>query len=72
MGSLLSDVLRLVKAIDGELVAEDQVETHTVTPKYDRPKCGARCRDGHACQAPVVWDRKNASSAKSVGEFRFG
>lgn len=22
----------------------------------DRPQCGARCRDGHACKAPAVWD----------------
>ena len=22
----------------------------------DRPRCGARCRDGHACRAPAVWD----------------
>lgn len=24
------------------------------TPKINRPKCGARCRDGHACLATVV------------------
>jgi hypothetical protein len=23
-------------------------------PKSERPRCGARCRDGHACRAPVV------------------
>lgn len=23
----------------------------------DRPRCGARCRDGHPCQAPVVWPK---------------
>lgn len=22
----------------------------------DRPRCGARCRDGHACMAAAVWD----------------
>ncbi|HNO59221.1 MAG TPA: HGGxSTG domain-containing protein [Plasticicumulans sp.] len=22
--------------------------------KVNRPRCGARCRDGHACRAPVV------------------
>ena len=27
--------------------------------KRQRPKCGARCRDGHACRAPVVWDVEN-------------
>ncbi len=26
-------------------------------PKRTRPKCGAKCRDGHACRAPTVWDK---------------
>ena len=26
------------------------------TPKRLRPRCGARCRTGRRCQAPVVWD----------------
>lgn len=29
------------------------------TPKDERPKCGARCRDGTRCQAPAVWDRES-------------
>ena len=58
MGSLLSDVLRLVQAIDGKPIAEDQAQTHTVTPKYDRPKCGAKTRKGAPCRAPAVWDKK--------------
>lgn len=28
------------------------------TPKPERPRCGARCRDGHACRAPAVWDHR--------------
>ena len=28
------------------------------TPKDERPKCGARCRDGTCCQALAVWDRE--------------
>lgn len=24
-----------------------------------RPQCGAKCRDGHACRAPAVWDKLN-------------
>ncbi len=32
---------------------------HYITPRPQRPKCGARCRDGHACRAPAVWDREN-------------
>ena len=30
-----------------------------VTPRQDRPRCGAKCRDGHLCRAPAVWDNKN-------------
>jgi len=26
------------------------------TPKQARPRCQARCRDGHPCQARAVWD----------------
>jgi hypothetical protein len=25
--------------------------------KRERPRCGARCRDGSPCEAPPVWDR---------------
>ena len=27
-----------------------------MTPKRLRGHCGARCRDGHRCLAPPVWD----------------
>jgi hypothetical protein len=27
------------------------------TPKRERPRCRARCRDGHRCQAKAVWDK---------------
>jgi hypothetical protein len=26
--------------------------------KRERPRCGARCRDGTPCEAPAVWDRR--------------
>ena len=26
--------------------------------KRERPRCGARCRDGSPCKAPPVWDRR--------------
>lgn len=29
------------------------------TPKAERPRCGARCRDGLPCQALPVWDREH-------------
>jgi hypothetical protein len=25
--------------------------------KRERPRCGARCRDGSSCKAPPVWDK---------------
>lgn len=25
-------------------------------PRHEAPRCGARCRDGHPCNAPPVWD----------------
>jgi hypothetical protein len=27
--------------------------------RNQRPECGAKCRDGHACRAPAVWDKLN-------------
>jgi hypothetical protein len=27
-------------------------------PKRERPRCGARCRDGSPCKASAVWDRR--------------
>ena len=38
------------------------------TRKGKRPKCGARGRDGHACQARPVWD--NARNAPRNGRCR--
>jgi hypothetical protein len=26
--------------------------------KRERPRCGARCRDGTLCEAPAVWDKQ--------------
>lgn len=26
--------------------------------KLSRPECGAKCRDGHACRAPAVWNKR--------------
>lgn len=38
--------------------AHQAIREHHVTRKVLRPKCGAKCRDGHACQAPAVWDHE--------------
>src|SRR5712691_5063187 len=34
----------------------------TYTPKRDRPRCGARCRDGHRCQRRAAWDEDRDSA----------
>ena len=34
-------------------------ELRQVTPKPQRPRCGARTRKGLACQAPAVWDKEH-------------
>jgi hypothetical protein len=33
------------------------LRAHHVTPKQQRPKCGARTRSGQPCQALPVWDK---------------
>ncbi len=30
-----------------------------ISLRQSRPKCGARCRTGKPCRAPVVWDKAN-------------
>lgn len=42
-----------------ERMTETQGPRHSRTRKAERPKCGARCRDGTRCQAPAVWDYEN-------------
>ena len=34
-------------------------KTQTVTPKSERPRCGARTRAGGRCKAPAVWDHQD-------------
>ena len=35
---------------------EAAVDQDSIIPKRLRLRCGAKCRDGHACRAPAVWD----------------
>jgi hypothetical protein len=37
--------------------ARRKVRAEQAPPKDERPRCGARCRDGHACRARVVVTR---------------
>jgi hypothetical protein len=46
------DVLRALDALDA---AAARIPLTVLRPRRaDRPRCGARCRDGHACAAPVA------------------
>jgi hypothetical protein len=62
---LLEEVLRRSQLEEEARAQREQWEQENerirgrhVTPKSERPKCGARCRDGTRCQAPAVWDRE--------------
>ena len=46
------EVMRFFATMEERLAPE-----YRRTRKAERPKCGAKCRDGTRCQAPVVWDR---------------
>ena len=39
-------------------VWSDEIRLWWSSPKRERPRCGARCRDGSRCEAPPVWDRR--------------
>ncbi len=61
-GAWLRDLLRLARAEAREEwlnrpVAEPARREHHVTPKAQRPRCGARRRDGRPCEALAVWDQ---------------
>ncbi len=51
MTDLLADIIE-------ELLNRGIVERQ-VTPKSERQRCGAKCRDGHSCRASAVWDKEN-------------
>ena len=35
----------------------ERAQRESITPRPQRPRCGARTRSGKPCQAPAVWDR---------------
>jgi len=51
---------RLEANMRARAAARQERERHPelYVPKAERPACGARCRDGHPCRAPAVWDAK--------------
>jgi hypothetical protein len=48
---------RAARTAAGRAERERIAAEHALTPKRDRPKCGARTRAGGECDAPAVWDR---------------
>ncbi len=53
----LRDHIDLIRALE-PILEREPPESGWATPKSERPRCGARCRDGHECRAPAVWDKK--------------
>ncbi len=37
------------------------LDLRTSYRRRELPRCGARCRDGHACQAPAAWDDEHTA-----------
>ncbi len=54
----LRDRIDLIRALEGILDREPP-EAGWAMRKTERLRCGARCRDGHQCRAPAVWDKKH-------------
>jgi len=48
------------------------IESDWVTPKNQRPRCGAKIRIGRPCFAPVVWDKKNDRARNGRCRFHGG
>ena len=51
----LTEGLAVLRALDDLVALADRAVIAVCRPpRRRRPRCGARCRDGHACAAPVV------------------
>lgn len=61
-----SEYLQLVRLLAGLRPLPTTKEP--LTPRKERPQCGAMCRDGTPCQAPVVWNK--AHNAPRNGRCR--
>ncbi len=54
----LRDRIDLIRILE-QILDKERPEAGWATLKPERPRCGARCRDGHECRAPAVWDKKH-------------
>ena len=55
LATLLARAGRIVAAVDRRHAARAVFASRSPVAPVARPTCGARCRDGHACEAPAVW-----------------
>lgn len=46
-------------AIVERLLDRELRASQNLTPKSERPRCGARTRKGTPCQAPALWDKEH-------------
>ena len=54
LSDLLARADRITAAIARRRAAREAFQSRGVAP-IARPPCGARCRDGHPCEASAVW-----------------
>lgn len=67
----LSEALGVLRALDHlEAAMRRAPLTERRTPRCRRPRCGARCRDGHACRAAVVVRRDKSGHVIAAARCR--
>lgn len=55
LASLLARAQRTLDAVQRRRSAREAAAARMAVEPITRPQCGARCRDGHPCEAPAVW-----------------
>ena len=60
LAALLARVDRISAAIHRRHAAREVFAARS--PAVTRPQCGARCRDGHPCEAPAVWSASTGAA----------
>ena len=59
----MSDLARKLEALF-QFAADQQEREAVRQPRRERPRCGARTREGNPCKAPVVWLRGELTPRK--------
>jgi hypothetical protein len=49
---------RTVNLVAGYDIWSGEIRLWWSRPKRERPRCGAKCRDGTPCNAPPVWNKR--------------